>query len=243
MGGLLGATVAAVALLLVIAASGHAEAGNPNQYDCNGYIKAGEPEPLTEGAPIAYFFVCNGPITGYQIQSQIPLEGFEPAPLVENDKNEPVKETFSCGGETPGYAFNCVGSANAPGDQITGQFNVPGKLCAEPREDPLLTVTYAYLEAGVVTQAISGPFDLGRPHGCPADYRPRRPPALPPPAARARRASTTARRAASPSTPRRVPRARRARSTRAPASSRTRTAAAPRGRGGREPSAAAGVTG
>ena len=169
MGGLLGATVAAVALLLVIAASGHAEAGNPNQYDCNGYIKAGEPEPLTEGAPIAYFFVCNGPITGYQIQSQIPLEGFEPAPLVENDKNEPVKETFSCGGETPGYAFNCVGSANAPGDQITGQFNVPGKLCAEPREDPLLTVTYAYLEAGVVTQAISGPFDLGRPHGCPAD--------------------------------------------------------------------------
>ena len=33
--------------------------------------------------------------------------------------------------------------------------------------DPLLTVTYAYLEKGVVTQAISGPFDLGRPNGCP----------------------------------------------------------------------------
>jgi len=27
-------------------------------------------------------------------------------------------------------------------------------------------VTYAYLEKGVVTQAISGPFDLGRPTGC-----------------------------------------------------------------------------
>jgi hypothetical protein len=33
----------------------------------------------------------------------------------------------------------------------------------------LLTVTYAYVEKGVVTQAISGPFDLGRPWGCPGD--------------------------------------------------------------------------
>ena len=30
-------------------------------------------------------------------------------------------------------------------------------------------MTYAYLEKSVVTQAISGPFDLGRPKGCPAD--------------------------------------------------------------------------
>ena len=35
--------------------------------------------------------------------------------------------------------------------------------------DPLLTVTYAYLEKKVVTQAISGPFDLGRPVGCRPD--------------------------------------------------------------------------
>jgi len=35
--------------------------------------------------------------------------------------------------------------------------------------DPLLTVTYAYLEKGVVTQAISGPFDLGRPKSCAPD--------------------------------------------------------------------------
>ena len=35
--------------------------------------------------------------------------------------------------------------------------------------DPLLTVTYAYLEKGVITQAISGPFDLGRPMGCKPD--------------------------------------------------------------------------
>ncbi|HET7296624.1 MAG TPA: hypothetical protein VFI66_05745, partial [Gemmatimonadales bacterium] len=43
------------------------------------------------------------------------------------------------------------------------------KLCAEPREDPLLTVTYAYLEKGATVQAISGPFDLGRPLRCKPD--------------------------------------------------------------------------
>ena len=52
---------------------------------------------------------------------------------------------------------------------ISGQFGIEKKLCAEPRVDALLTVTYAYLEKGVVTQAISGPFDLGRPKGCPPD--------------------------------------------------------------------------
>ena len=52
---------------------------------------------------------------------------------------------------------------------ITGQFSIGTKLCKEPRVDPLLTVTYAYLEKGVITQAIAGPFDLGRPKGCPPD--------------------------------------------------------------------------
>ena len=28
-------------------------------------------------------------------------------------------------------------------------------------------MTYAYLEKGAIVQAISGPFDLGRPNGCP----------------------------------------------------------------------------
>jgi hypothetical protein len=34
--------------------------------------------------------------------------------------------------------------------------------------DTLLTVTYAYVEKNAVVQAISGPFELGRPWGCPA---------------------------------------------------------------------------
>ncbi len=70
----------------------------------------------------------------------------------------------------PGHAVNCVGAAKGGYEQITGQFAIERKICAEPREDPLLTVTYAYLEKGVITQAISGPFDLGRPVGCPPDF-------------------------------------------------------------------------
>jgi hypothetical protein len=62
-----------------------------------------------------------------------------------------------------------VGATKTGYETITGQFAIGSKLCVEPRVDPLLTVTYAYLENGVVTQAISGPYDLGRPAGCKPD--------------------------------------------------------------------------
>ena len=52
-----------------------------------------------------------------------------------------------------------------------------GRMTFKGRSDvrALLTVVYAYLEKGAVTQAISGPIDLGRPKGCPADGRRRAP--------------------------------------------------------------------
>ena len=62
-----------------------------------------------------------------------------------------------------------MGATKEGYERVTGEFAIGTKLCVEPRVDPLLTVTYAYLEKGVVTQAISGPFDLGRPEGCRAD--------------------------------------------------------------------------
>ncbi len=69
----------------------------------------------------------------------------------------------------PGFALNCVGAAKAGYETITGQFAIEHKICAEPREDPLLTVVSATIEKGAVVQAISGPYDLGRPLGCKAD--------------------------------------------------------------------------
>ncbi|HEY3827595.1 MAG TPA: hypothetical protein VGL57_00215 [Solirubrobacteraceae bacterium] len=150
----------------------HAEAiepSNPNNYECSGNLSAGKAEAGGEETPVKYTFLCDGQITGYQVQTQLPIAGIEGAPLVTNHAGTPLNDTFSCSGAFPGYALNCVGSSTTePEEKITGQFEIGWKLCTEPRVDALLTVTYAYLEKGVITQAISGPFDLGRPLGCPA---------------------------------------------------------------------------
>lgn len=160
----------AIALSLAVPAIGSAEETNPNNYSCSGSLSAGKPEVGSEEQQVAYAFHCSGPITGYQLQSQIPVTGVQAAPLVSNiPSGTPVNDTFSCSSEIPGYADNCIGATASPYETIAGQFAIGSKLCAEPRVDALLTVTYAFLEKGVVTQAISGPFDLGRPTSCPTD--------------------------------------------------------------------------
>jgi hypothetical protein len=161
--------VGSVALLLATAALSHAEESNPNDYSCLGHVAAGHAEAGSEEQQVLYTFYCNGPITGYQVQSQIPVTGIQSPPLVSSLQGAPLTDTFSCSGAVPGFALNCVGAAKAGYETIAGQFAIGAKLCNEPRVDPLLSVTYAYLEKGVVTQAISGPFDLGRPTGCRAD--------------------------------------------------------------------------
>jgi hypothetical protein len=165
----LAALVGSLALLLAVPALSHAEESNPNNYACLGHTAPGAPEAGSEEVQVRYIFYCDGPITGYQVESQIPMTGVEGSPLVVNREKNAVTDTFSCSGAFPGYALNCVGSAKAGYEWITGQFAIGKRLCAEPRVDPLLTVTYASVEKGVVTQAISGPFDLGRPEGCRAD--------------------------------------------------------------------------
>ncbi len=166
----LAAIVGSLALLLATPAASHAEESNPNNYSCFGQIGAGPPEAGSEEQQVQYSFYCDGAITGYQVQTQIPLTGLSNQPVVANSGGGPTKDTFSCSGEVPGYALNCVGLAKEGYEHITGEFAIGTKLCAEPRVDPLLTVTYAYLEKGVVTQAIAGPYDLGRPEKCPPDY-------------------------------------------------------------------------
>jgi hypothetical protein len=168
------ALVGCLALALALPAIGRAEESNPNNLNCIGGIGRGVTEEGSEEQQVAYSFYCNGPITGYQLQAQVPVSGIGAAPLVSSMQagltpGPALKDTFSCSGELPGYALNCVGAAKNGYELVAGQFAIEKKLCVEPRVDPLLTVTYAYLEKGVITQAISGPFDLGRPKGCPPD--------------------------------------------------------------------------
>ncbi len=160
----------ALALLLLVPAAGRAEESNPNNYSCIGSIKAGTPEEGSEEQQVRYSFYCDGPITGYQLQSQIPVTGIQSPPEITlNSTKAVLSDSFSCSGEVPGYALNCVGATKAGYETITGQFAIEHKICAEPREDPLLTVVSATIEKGAVVQAISGPFDLGRPLGCKPD--------------------------------------------------------------------------
>jgi hypothetical protein len=168
------AGVGCLAILLALPAIGHAEESNPNNYNCIGSLAKGAPLEGSEEQQVAYSFYCNGPITGYQVQTQIPITSAPEPPNVNAIETgvkigAQLKDVFSCGGELPGFAVNCVGSAKTGYEMVSGQFSIEKKLCVEPRVDALLTVTYAYLEKGAVTQAISGPFELGRPTGCPAD--------------------------------------------------------------------------
>jgi hypothetical protein len=165
----LAAIVGAAALSLAAPALSQAEESNPNNYNCLGSTSAGQPEAGSEEQQVAYTFYCNGPITGYQVQSQVPVTGVSSPPIVTNTEKKEIADTFQCSGELPGWAANCVGTARAGYETITGQIAIGTKLCVEPRVDLLLTVTYAYLEKGAITQAISGPFDLGRPKGCKND--------------------------------------------------------------------------
>jgi hypothetical protein len=168
----LGAILGSIVLSLAIVASAHAEEGgsegSPNDLNCIGHVSVGTPELGSEEQQVRYTFYCNGPITGYQLETNVPVTGFEASPVVTNTKNEPLSDTFSCGGELPGWADNCEGSAKAGWETITGQFSIGTPLCKQPLVDPLLTVTSLYSEKGVATQAIAGPFDLGRALHCPA---------------------------------------------------------------------------
>jgi hypothetical protein len=120
---------------------------------------------------VEYKFACDGPITGYQLETQIPVTGISAAPITANGKGEELSDTFSCAGELPGFAVNCGGLAQQDWETISGEFAIGTKICAEPRIDALLTVVYAFTEPPKteIKQAISGPFDLGRPRGCKPD--------------------------------------------------------------------------
>jgi len=162
---------AAAVFALAIAAPSAFAGANANNYDCGGHIEAGPPQPGDDDTQVQYVFACGGPITGYQIQPQIGDTGFATDVSVFDQQNVAVTtDSFTCNGDFPGWGINCVGKYT--GDRyakIVGTFAIATPLCAEPRVDPLLTVTYATADSkGVVTQYISGPFDLGRPRGCKA---------------------------------------------------------------------------
>jgi hypothetical protein len=164
--------VAGASLLLLLNGAKPATADqNPNNTDCRGHVEKGEPSPDDPtSTQVKYVFACSGPITGYQIQPQVPGQSIDTEVFaLDRTTNQVVPtDSFSCQGDVPAYGINCVGTYQGNYEIVSGQFSIDPKLCDEPRVDPLLTVVYATKNAsGAVVQAIAGPFDLGRPRGCP----------------------------------------------------------------------------
>lgn len=176
---LLGALVAAVLATGAFASASYAD-DNANNYTCAGHTSAGVAEDGIDGTQVKYSFGCNGPILGYQIASNLELQSFDTDAIVLDQTGAAVTtDSFSCNAFLPTWGMNCIGIYSGNMNRVVGQFAIAGKLCDEPRVDPLLTVVYATADSkGKVTQYISGPFDLGRPHGCPRGTGTNRAPAV-----------------------------------------------------------------
>jgi hypothetical protein len=156
---------------------------DPNNYTCAGHIQKGAVEQGVTGTQVEYQFSCDGPITGYQLETEPhQIQYFDQSPIVALAGVPSTIDSFSCSAFIPGVQINCTGSASAAFEVVTGQFVTADKnLCTEPRLDPILTVTDATATATIggtkaaptasatVTQYISGPYDLGRPWGCKGD--------------------------------------------------------------------------
>jgi hypothetical protein len=156
---------------------------DPNNYTCAGHIQAGAAEQGVKGTQVEYQFSCDGPITGYAIETEPhQVQYFDQAPVVALAGVPSATDAFSCSAFIPGVQINCTGSTSAAFEVVTGQFVIAERnLCAEPRLNPILTVTEATATATIdgtkaaptasatVTQFLAGPYDLGRPWGCKGD--------------------------------------------------------------------------
>ncbi len=166
----LAAMLGTLGLALALPATSMAEESNPNSYSCYGHIKRGAPEAGSEEPQVAYAFHCDGPITGYEIFPRVPVTGVGAnGETTSLTTKLPLTDLFSCSGEFPGIAVNCVGSTKEGGEEIEGEFAIEHNACKEKGLEPLLWVVYAAYEEEkkTVNQAIAGPFGIGKTQGCP----------------------------------------------------------------------------
>src|ERR1700745_3837947 len=71
--------LAGASLLLLLHGTKPASADqNANNTDCRGHLEKGDPSPDDPSATqVKYVFACSNPITGYQIQPQIPAQSID----------------------------------------------------------------------------------------------------------------------------------------------------------------------
>jgi hypothetical protein len=169
------AAITAIGLLLNHSAAPTRADINPNNTLCKGHLAKGQPDPDDpDSGVVEYTFACSGQITGYSLLPDKQATGFDTEIFGTDPQTKAVvaADAFSCNGDIPGWGVNCTGTSSGPWHVISGTFTIDGDVCAEPRVDPLLVVTFANVNSkGQAAQFIAGPFDLGRPRGCPKSAR------------------------------------------------------------------------
>ena len=167
-----GAGTAVLGLLIAIALSvpGAASAA---VFNCKGHIKSGTVSDDFEN-PIDYKFACTGRIVGFMVVTNREIDAFDTELEVHDTKGVIVpSDGFACEGDFPGFGVGCLG-VYAANNIVEGTFSLSSqKPCAEPRVAPKLVVVAEALDLNTgaplknSTGSMAGPFDLGRPHGCP----------------------------------------------------------------------------
>jgi hypothetical protein len=168
------AAATAAAVLLNHSAPPSVADQNPNNTLCKGHVTKGKADPDDpDSGAVEYTFACSQAITGYSVLPDKAATAFETEVFGVDPATREVAATdaFSCNGSQPGWGVNCTGATTGSWHVVTSTFTIDGDVCAEPRVDPLLVVTYASVSSGKATQYIAGPFDLGRPRGCPKSAR------------------------------------------------------------------------
>lgn len=163
--------LAGLVALALAAVPGDASAAN---LTCRGHTSLGQ---VTEDAdnPLDYRFACTGRIVGYTLISDRELDYFDPELEVTDAAGTVVPtDSFGCEGDIPGFGINCLG-VYGTNRLVTGHVSVAEQApCTEPRPRVQLVVVAETVDAVTGKPAktskgeSAGPFDLGRPRGCPA---------------------------------------------------------------------------
>jgi hypothetical protein len=148
-------------------------AASAASFTCGGHVKPGTASEEFEN-PIEYTFACQGRIVGFMIVTDREIDAFDTELEVHNAAGAIVpSDAFACEGDFPGFGVGCLGTYST-NNVVTGTFSLSSqKPCAEPRVDPKLVVIAESLDANTGAPlknsngSMAGPFDLGRPRGCP----------------------------------------------------------------------------
>jgi len=146
-----------VALALALPAAASAE------QNCVGHVARLAPTD-DDTFPVEYKFLCYEPIKGFVLASSKEMTGFNiTADVFGTDGVISGTDRFAeCEGELPGLGFTCAGTYTAGNKLITSTFAMSEDPCVLPRPS-----TWIAVEAATTAAKLSGPFDLGRPRGCP----------------------------------------------------------------------------